>query len=318
MESIGIDASPNQLRKLRKGMKVRIKSGTGFNLIVHPDTYRIMSHTFGKNKGIDIALSPDELHANQNAAMAGMEGGSIFGKKFDRKHKGLMKVLHPIGAVIKPAAKELTKYGIDMGSAALKAYAPELSPYIDVGARKLNNTAQSYIENPDATYRKARNTVKTIKGHRDSSGSHSAPDMSMVKKMAKAEANKYLNSQLGTNFDYMNRAGLEQAGSNALTGYLDQQMMALRHNAAPMGEEVGYGLGGRLLRGYGLGGRLHMREISSIGRGAGMVGAGAYIPPALRSQPAGANFQMQHFLPPQYQQYWNPELDYMGGSGLYT
>jgi len=34
------------------------------------------------------------------------------------------------------------------------------------------------------------------------------------------------------------------------------------------------------------------------------------------SQPSGANFQMQHFLPPQYQQYWHPLYEHHGGIGM--
>jgi hypothetical protein len=54
MHTISIDASPAQLRKLRKGIKVRVKKGTGFNLIVHPETYNRVSRAFAKNKGLDI------------------------------------------------------------------------------------------------------------------------------------------------------------------------------------------------------------------------------------------------------------------------
>ena len=319
--------SIGQIRKMRKGLKTRIKQGTGFNLIVHPHTYNQVSKTFAKNKGIELALSSEELQANAEEAPS-MEGGSIFGKKFDRKHKKAMKPLYAIGSVVKPYAQEAVKQGIDMGAEYLKAYAPMAAPMIDVGARKLNNSAQSYIEDPDATYRKVRNTRDTLKGIRDDSnagGSRSMPDVSMMKKMAKAEGNRRLNEYAGTNYDYMNRAGLESAGANALKSKLDNSAFAQRYSAPPMGEEAISdtldGTGFRRSMGYGF--RGFKREVGSIGRGSGMIGRGMYLPPAMMSQPSGANFQMQHFLPPQYQQYWNPAVEhsYSGyglGAGLYA
>ena len=323
--------SIGQIRKMRKGLSVRIKQGTGFNLIVHPHTYNQVSKTFAKNKGIELALSSEELQANAEEASS-MEGGSIFGKKFDNKHPSLMKPLYAIGSVVKPYAQEALKQGIDMGATALKTYAPELSPFIDVGARKLNNAGQSYINDPDATYRKARNTINTVKGMNNNSnagGSSSMPDMSMYAKMAKAEGNRRLNEYAGTNYDYMSRAGLENAGTNALKSKLDSSAFAQKYAAPVMGEEAISdtldGTGFRRSMGYGFGG--FRREVGSIGRGSGMISRGMYLPPAMMSQPSGANFQMQHFLPPQYQQYWSPAVEhsYSGyglgaglGGGLYA
>jgi hypothetical protein len=64
MHRIQIDASPHQLRKLRKGHAVRVKKGEGFELLVHPNTYNLVSRSFNKNKGAQIKLSPEELEAN--------------------------------------------------------------------------------------------------------------------------------------------------------------------------------------------------------------------------------------------------------------
>jgi hypothetical protein len=230
-----------------------------------------------------------------------------------------MKPLYAIGSVVKPYAQEALKQGIDMGAAALKTYAPMLSEQIDTGARKLNNAGQSYINDPDATYRKARNTRDTVRGMMSDSnagGSRSMPDMSIMSKMAKAKGNEMLNQKMGTNYDYMSRAGLENAGSNALKSQLDSSAMAQRYNAPLMGEvEEAGGRGLRHAMGYGF--RGFRREVGSIGRGSGMV-SGMYLPPAMMSQPSGANFQMQHFLPPQYQQYWDPRVEHSySGMGLY-
>jgi len=67
MHQISIDASPHQLRKLKRGGKVRIKKGCGFNLLVHPETYNIVSKAFNKNKGIELSLSPEELQQNRQS-----------------------------------------------------------------------------------------------------------------------------------------------------------------------------------------------------------------------------------------------------------
>lgn len=66
MHQISIDASPHQLRKLKRGNKVRVKKGTGFNLLVHPETYNIVTRAFGKNKGVELSLKPEELQQNMS------------------------------------------------------------------------------------------------------------------------------------------------------------------------------------------------------------------------------------------------------------
>ena len=65
MNHIALHLSPSQASKLRNGHKVRVKKGTGFNLIVHPNTYHIVNRAFAKGKGAEISLSPEELALNQ-------------------------------------------------------------------------------------------------------------------------------------------------------------------------------------------------------------------------------------------------------------
>ena len=52
MHVISINGSNAQKSKLRNGHKVRVKHGAGFNVIVSPNTYHIVSRAFLKNKGI--------------------------------------------------------------------------------------------------------------------------------------------------------------------------------------------------------------------------------------------------------------------------
>ena len=65
MHTLPIDVNRRQLNKLMKGHRVRIKKGTGFNLIVHPERYSILSRAFAKNKGSEVQLTPEEIQANQ-------------------------------------------------------------------------------------------------------------------------------------------------------------------------------------------------------------------------------------------------------------
>ena len=64
MQSIDIEhPTPKQLLKLRRGERVRIKHGTGFNITVRPETYNLVARAFNKSKGVEIGLSPEELKA---------------------------------------------------------------------------------------------------------------------------------------------------------------------------------------------------------------------------------------------------------------
>lgn len=66
MHLISFNASPRQISKLRNGHKVRIKKGTGFNLVVHPENYKLVSRAFTRNKGTELKLSPEELELNKS------------------------------------------------------------------------------------------------------------------------------------------------------------------------------------------------------------------------------------------------------------
>lgn len=133
MHLISFDASPRQLSKIRNGHSVRIKRGSGFNLVVHPQNYHLVSRAFSKNKGLELKLSPEELETNMNLSpeeheelgesmnnemfehLPFAEGGSIFSKI----KKGVNKALHSktakhIGHELKPFGRELKKIGKDI------------------------------------------------------------------------------------------------------------------------------------------------------------------------------------------------------------
>ena len=66
MHVISVQGSNTQKSKLRNGHKVRIKHGAGFNVIVNPSTYHIVSRAFLKNKGVSLQLSPEEIAMNRS------------------------------------------------------------------------------------------------------------------------------------------------------------------------------------------------------------------------------------------------------------
>lgn len=65
MHVITLAGSEHQKSRLRNGHKVRVKHGAGFNVIVSPDTYHLVSRAFIKNKGTTLQLSPEEITMNK-------------------------------------------------------------------------------------------------------------------------------------------------------------------------------------------------------------------------------------------------------------
>ena len=329
MHHISIDASPKQLSKLRRGLPVRVKQGEGFGLLVHPNNYHLASRAFGKNKGISIQLSPEEIQHNKNAVtppeeqegpideteeQPTIEGQGIFGHKFDRylKRKGVKKMAYQIGDILKPGAKAAITAGLTAGATSLGAFQPQLIPYLPAGVAGASALAYDYLDNPTK-----------YQGSQPKSGLTSRAVKDYAGQVAKSQAEKLINDHLGTNYGYMNQAGI----GNLQQEQANQEMTSALYGARggiPDIPQYSDEYGAPPSRGYGMtgGGFHHHRERGSIGRGASMVQAARSMPPALMSQPHGANFQMKHFLPPQYVTYFNPQLDYVHngpiGLGLYA
>lgn len=294
-----IEASPTQLSKLRNGRSVRVKRGTGFNLIVHPNTYSLATRAFSKNKGIELSLSPEELEANENPEIytpaieehhysedTPISGGSIFGKKFDRMLKREIgtkntKIIHQVGRLAKPYAKAALREGLKRGQEALSERYPEYTPLFEETSEQLANYGDRYLDG-------SSRSGKGIKSGIVSSVPHA------------------MSSKLS-------RAGVDKSLANASSASMISDSVKSRYNAS---RPASLNAGGPLNVGMGF---HHSRmEHGSIGRGAGMVQSqSVYSSPALESQPLGANFQMRFFLPPQYQIHGNGL--YAGrGSGLYA
>lgn len=222
MHELQIDASPSQIKRLHRGHKVRVKKGTGFCLIVHPQTYNIANRAFNKGKGAQLQLTQEEIQASQG---------------------------------ISP-----------------EQHNPPLQPV--------------------------------------SSGSGIRDIFSHVK-LADT-----LNKQLGSNYGYLQRAGLDNAIQGAKSAAMSKMGIDARF-AQGTGNHYaqGYrlsGLGVNEPRSRLVGGQI---EKSSVGRNGGMLSV--YTPPALVSQPFSANFQFQHFLPPQYQHFNSGGHTDFGGHGFH-
>lgn len=65
MHVISLAGSEHQKSRLRNGHKVRVKHGAGFNVIVNPSTYHLVSKAFNKKKGTSMQLSPEEIEMNK-------------------------------------------------------------------------------------------------------------------------------------------------------------------------------------------------------------------------------------------------------------
>lgn len=315
-----VDCSTPQMHKLRKGKKVRVKKGKGVHLIVSPETYHLASRSFAKGNGADIQLSHEELEHNlgltpeehQELSETHMTGGGIFGPKFDRflEKRGLRDVAYELGDKIKPYAKAGAVGAITAGAAGLGALgtfgsggtlAP-LAPYLIPASAGLSALAVDYIDNPDKyhdTYRKVRH------------------GNSLERSEETAKANEIINKHLGTNYDYMNRAGLQHAGANEMLSRMNTESVADRYRKKLSA--------GESMRGSGLGTGVHHSRRKKLMEG-GTIGLNgnhvSYVPQALLSQPYTANFAMSHMLPPQYQHLNNGSLESGGlgysGSGLYA
>jgi hypothetical protein len=296
MSVVKIKASSKQLSKLRRGHPVRIKpamEGEGFNLIVDPSRFDTISKTFTRGRGMEIALAPNEIAANQQAAPQ-MEGSGIFGNKFDKflEHNGLKKVAYAIGDASKPAVKAALVAGLGAGATALAGTETIASgglgasaiPLIYGTAGSLGALGMDYIDNP----KKYQSAPKSNVGGPKSTAVHT-----LAGQVAQDQLYNRLNSELGTEYGTLAKSNLTNAIAQKDRALLNKDTIMSSANTP-----------GGLFGGEGL---RRKREITSI-MGKGLI---TPSPPALQSQPFGSNFQFQHTLPPSYQRFSR-------GTGLYA
>ncbi len=320
MNNLSIDVSPKQLSRLRNGHRVRIKKGTGFNLLVKPDTYNIATRAFIKDKALEIQLSPEEIQYNKEQAPE-MEGQGIFGKKFDKmlKKAGIKKLAYKAGDAVKPMIKE----GIEAGLAALGpeaaiAGAPlkemlfgimdnpseyglgdgkaDKKKLFGKAGRAYGNMANQYAtEQLGFDPREAYQTYQSMSSNPYASNQGSFT--TGLRDYARQGAMDWLASQDGSNVGYMGRAGYGTADANIGSDYWSQLAHQRQMSGAPSGM-WGNGLVQDMRRGLNRG----------VSKTRGFVGLGinpegGYIPQALMSQPFSTNFHMQNMLPPDYRKF---------------
>jgi hypothetical protein len=265
-------------------------------MVVNPENYSIISRTFSKGKGGEIALGADELMANRNLSpedhkrmsdeMGVVSGSGIFGKAFDRAvgkliGKNARREIYKRAEEYKPLIKGGITTGLTAGAASLGAMNPALIPYLPMAVGGLSSLAYDYLDRP--SYYQGDSAKKG------------------AKRYANDKALEMLNEELGTNMGNMSRAGVESAMLNKLQA--QQAEEAYKRDILGYGLYAsGSGLGLGMCGGAMYGGRVRpmSRTGGNVGLNAGMVNK---MPPALQSQPYGANFQFQHTLPPQYQKF---------------
>lgn len=331
---VWFNASQPQLSKLRNGRKVRIKpamEGKGFCMIVKPAQYNHIARAFGKGKGVELSLTPEELLANAQGG-AEMSGQGIFGKKFDKwlKKTGIKKAVYAVGDVLKKpvmgAVDQLAEYAPGLAAGALSAAAlaigqPQLVPFAVAAGTKLGNIVgkkaagevKGYIDNPDQ-YRQKKFGEKK-EGHTSNAGGTTGAtavyNPSGVNEMA---------DLMGSNVGYMQRAGTGAMDYLQLQALADQARQ--RQMSAPTGIDqpnrghITSNMQGnrgsmRWVGGTGEGLYAGKQDGRGFRAGSGFRASGgqlgqkgaAVLPPAMQSQPYSANFQFQHTLPPAYQKF---------------
>ena len=342
---IRFGASPKQLSRLRNGHKVRVKpapmSGKGCCMIVDAGKFSNISRSFGRGKGVELALSPEEILMNSQAR-GEMDGEGIFddiGQAFKATGKILKPYAKQVAKSALPALKQGAETLIDMGaeyapqllSGALSAGAlalgqPELVPGAmwvgDQAGKALGKAGKKALKKE---LNKGVDKADRALGGRKPEGNKGATTSNARTGFSNSLAGQeiydkslgQMNNVLGTNMGYMGRAGLAGLDYLTLSAMAEEARQAQMARPTAMGQPDRSGFNSNMI-----GNRGTMKWIGGSGEGlyAGKQGRGfragkgfrasggqiggkhiPALPPALQSQPYSANFQFQHTLPPPYQ-----------------
>jgi hypothetical protein len=303
MHTITIDASPKQLSKLRKGRPVRVKRGTGFNLIVHPETYKRVARTYDKDKGFQLSLSPQELEANEAIKVSPefhtqlkettpVVGTGIFSKTGLKAPKA-RTITEEIGQAVKD-----TKLGKTLNQNLNYLGRAGIANAIDDGLNSniIKDQINARIKLP------ARNM---------SSGPKEGP-MDYVEYLKNPEDTMYKLSSMIMGHGLHNR----ETGSIGLKGSMIHPYLPQAMQSQP------YGINFQMQ--HFLSPQYHKYNSGTIEEG--MIGTGlhqhpdhvmTHLPPALQSQPTGANFMFRNFLPVQFQDIHNANPHFIIGQGMH-
>ena len=294
MHMIRIRASPGQASKLRNGKRVRIRQameGEGIGVMVSPHTYSIVSRSFGRNKGVDISLSPEEIRANSQIEdmdeydESMMEGGGLFKKV----KKGLSKA----GNTIKQGAFATNKFlkSNPTTRTIVKEVAPEL-------AGMMAEEAMTYITgNPEAAKIVRKGVHKGAKTGLESEG------YGLTNSRSGHKQSFGIVGSTHSGMDHLREAGYGKLLGNAETAHHSKASIDKRFGMPPAPNE-------KLKNAFNM-----------SGRGASIS---SHHSSALIPQPYSANYHMKNMLPPAYQKFSSGHVRpggqglYAGGQGLYA
>jgi len=339
MHHIKIKASPLQLSKLRNGHKVRISKaeGEGCNLIVHPNTYHIVSRAFAKSKGAQVSLSPEEIQANKQYSYLSPEQHSqirgdktnLFSEVPFHEGRGLFK---PKGGKINQdkIIDKVVEIGTKLGEKQLDRYlsggklSQPVSNLQKIGERYAPQIIDKLVDKGIDRLMGGRlrgcgtyENMMKIQGGMEKIGSPFERTIGVNPAKLGFELGtevvgpamlKVIPRGSGlTGYQAMRHAGLSQAHADHALDLMEQAGVHARRASEPYLHYMQEALAPRS-RGNGM-------HTNIGGRGELM---GYSHPPALMSQPLSSNYQMQHFLPPQYQQHFFTGGGLYAGRGLYA
>lgn len=319
MHLISFNASPRQVSKLRNGHKVRIKKGSGFNLVVSPGTYHLVNRAFTRNKGLDVKLTPEEIEQNQNMSpdqhnemessmdndlhthLPFAEGGSIF-KKAHKASKS--KHGKAFRQALKPAGRELLKSGQETAHQKLAEAHTNLSQHTDNEHLKnaLNTMASSGHEAIHNVGRRQEVGGALFKFL----GSKNAKAVRRALKPAGRAFKNFAQDELHNQLGQLQMQGAEYLPDNENARMAYNNFGQMGHNM------IGYNKGPQSygMSGYGLGAGMHHS-----------IGYGANVHHALKMAnlaTAHANHQLAKFhnatvhgqtTQPAIKRYWDDDFD---------
>ena len=325
-------ASPKQISRLRNGHRVRIKprmSGKGYCMIVNPSHYSTISRSFGRGKGVELALSPEEILQNQQSrGDAGMEGEGIFddiGKAVSKGAKAVGKVIVPIGKEAGRAGLKALSQGADTLIDTAVDYAPELlsgalsagamaigQPELVPGAMAVGNIAGKQLGKLAGKEAKKQKDKLVAKGDKalapkpkrsDNRGSASSNQRAGLSNSLEGQeiydrSMGEMNQLLGTNYGYMGRAGLAGLDYMTLQALAEQARQRQMERPTTIDQPSRSNFSSNMI-----GNRGSMRWIGGSGEGlyAGRQGRGIYAGKGFRASGGQIGGKGTPVLPPALQ-----------------
>jgi hypothetical protein len=344
MHLISIHASPKQASKLRNGHGVRIKRGKGFNLIVHPMTYGLVSRAFAKDKGIQVQLSPEEIQMNKDFATHSpqefeathgtlhkqeqpmtseeheeMKGSGIFDRlkkayhkitgseTFKKTHEALKPTLRHLTHLGKEYLKEKMHEQIAHQHQRGADYLTERHPenkYLHEALRHTANQAHHHTQGLGISHKVGHHIHHTTKDFLKGLAGYG---------LTAGGGGLYAGGGI-SGYDALRMQNMGTAQAHHHLAHLNNQVVHGQITQPPIKSYWDEPLEPRS-RGTGF--RRHKMHDANLIRGRGSMIAQDHIglPPALQSQPFGENFHMQFFLPPEYRRYNDGGTSH--GRGLY-